>query len=145
SAASNPVEMGLVPSLNQPGGNVTGMATFNDRLGTKRLELVKELMPNVRLIGYLLNPVDRLSEIEAKDVNSAARALGIDMRTFNAKSDSDLASVFTGIEEMRIGGLVVSGAPFFLSKRQKVVGLATRSAVPTIYAWREYVLAGGLI
>jgi putative ABC transport system substrate-binding protein len=145
SAASNPVEMGLVPSLNQPGGNVTGMATFNDRLGTKRLELLKELMPNVRPIGYLLNPADRLSEIEAKDVTSAARILGLDMRTLDAKSESDLESVFAGIQEMQIGGLVVSGAPFFLSKRQKVVGLAARSAVPAIYAWREYVLAGGLI
>jgi putative ABC transport system substrate-binding protein len=67
------------------------------------------------------------------------------MRTFNATSDSDLESVFAGIQQMRIGGLVVSGAPFFLSKRQKVVGLAARFPVPAIYAWREYVLAGGLM
>ena len=87
SAASDPVEIGLVPSLSQPGGNVTGMGIFNASLGTKRLELMKELMPNAGVIGYLLNPADRMSEIESKSVVSAGRSLGIDVRILNAKSD----------------------------------------------------------
>ncbi|MGB7702027.1 MAG: ABC transporter substrate-binding protein [Pseudolabrys sp.] len=90
SAASDPVEIGLVPSLNQPGGNVTGMALFSASLGTKRLELMKELMPNAGVIGYLLNPAHQKSEIETKSVVAAAGALGIDVRILNAKSESEL-------------------------------------------------------
>jgi len=145
SAASDPVEIGLVPSLSQPGGNVTGMGIFNASLGTKRLELMKELMPNAGVIGYLLNPADRMSEIESKSVVSAGRSLGIDVRILNAKSESELETVFSGLQGMRIGALVVSGEPFFDSQRDKIVGLAAKYAVLTIYAWREYVLAGGLM
>ena len=90
SAASDPVEIGLVPSLNQPGGNLTGMGIFNASLGTKRLELMKELMPNVGVIGYLLNPADRKGAIETESVVAAARALGIEVRILNAKSESEL-------------------------------------------------------
>ncbi|MFY9819592.1 MAG: ABC transporter substrate-binding protein, partial [Pseudolabrys sp.] len=146
SAASDPVEIGLVPSLNQPGGNVTGMALFSASLGTKRLELMKELMPNAGVIGYLLNPADQMkSEIETKSVVAAAGALGIDVRILNAKSESELETVFAGLQGMRIRALVVSGEPFFDSQRERIVGLAARYAVTAIYAWREYVLAGGLM
>jgi putative ABC transport system substrate-binding protein len=144
SAASDPVEIGLVPSLSQPGGNVTGMGIFNASLGTKRLELMKELMPNAGVIGYLLNPANRMSEIESKSVISAGRSLGIDVRILNAKSEAELDSTFEGLKG-HIGGLVVSGEPFFDSQRERIVGLAAKYAVPTIYAWREYVRAGGLI
>jgi putative ABC transport system substrate-binding protein len=146
SAASDPVEIGLVPSLNQPGGNVTGMALFSASLGTKRLELMKELMPNAGVIGYLLNPADqKKSEIETKSVVAAAGALGIDVRILNAKSESELETVFAGLQGMRIRALVVSGEPFFDSQRERIAGLAARYAVTAIYAWREYVLAGGLM
>src|SRR6476660_6489748 len=86
SAAFDPVEIGLVPSLNQPGGNITGMGIFNASLGTKRLELMKELMPNVGVIGYLLNPADGKGAIETESVVAASRALGIEARVLNAKS-----------------------------------------------------------
>jgi len=147
SAASDPVEIGLVPSLNQPGGNVTGMALFSASLGTKRLELMKELMPNAGVIGYLLNPAHQklLSEIETKSVVAAAGALGIDVRILNAKSESELETVFAGLQEMQIRALVVAGEPFLDSQRERIVGLAARYAVAAIYAWREYVLAGGLM
>ena len=146
SAVSDPVEIGLVPSLNQPGGNLTGMGIFNASLGTKRLELMKELMPNAGVIGYLLNPASgRKSETESKSVVAAARALGVDVRILNAKSESELESAFAGLQGQRIGALVVSGEPFFDSQRERIVGLAAKYAVPTIYAWREYVLAGGLM
>jgi putative ABC transport system substrate-binding protein len=145
SAASDPVEIGLVPSLNQPGGNVTGMGIFNASLGTKRLELMKELMPNVTVIGYLVNPADGKGAIERETVVAASRALGIEVRVLNAKSESELDSAFAGLEGLRIRALVVSSEPFFDSQRERIVGLAARYAVATIYAWREYVLAGGLI
>jgi ABC-type uncharacterized transport system substrate-binding protein len=145
SAASDPVEIGLVPSLNQPGGNVTGMGIFNASLGTKRLELMKELMPNAAVIGYLLNPADGKGAIETESVVAASRALGIQVRVLNAKSESELDSAFAALEGLRIRALVVSGEPFFDSQRERIVGLAARYAVAAIYAWREYVLAGGLM
>jgi ABC-type uncharacterized transport system substrate-binding protein len=145
SAAADPVEIGLVPSLNKPSGNVTGMGIFNASLGTKRLELIKELMPDVRVVGYLLNPADRMSEIETKSVIAAFPALGVEVRILNAKSESELDTAFAGLEGLRIAGLVVSGEPFFDSQRERIVALAAKYSVATIYAWREYVLAGGLM
>ena len=145
SAASDPVEIGLVPSLSQPGGNVTGMGIFNASLGTKRLELIKELLPNPGAVGYLLNPANRMSETEIKSILAAAGSLKIDVRTLNAKSESELDQAFDNLRAQRIGALVVSGEPFFDSQRERIVRLAAKSAVPTIYAWREYVLAGGLM
>ena len=145
SAVSDPVEIGLVPSLNQPGGNLTGMGVFNSSLGTKRLELVKELMPNVAVIGYLLNPADGKGAIEKESVVAASRALGVEVRILTAKSETELDSTFAGLEGLRVRALVVSGEPFFDSQRERIVGLAARYHVVTIYAWREYVLAGGLM
>jgi putative ABC transport system substrate-binding protein len=121
------------------------MAIISASLGTKRLELMKELMPNAGVIGYLLNPAHQKSEIETKSVVAAAGALGIDVRILNAKSESELETVFAGLQGMRIRALVVSGEPFFDSQRERIVGLAARYAVTAIYAWREYVLAGGLM
>ncbi len=106
SAAADPVEIGLVSSLSQPGGNVTGMGIFNASLGTKRLELMKELLPNAGVIAYLLNPADPMSESESKSVISAGRALGIDVRILNAKSQSEIDSAFDGLKG-HVGGLVV--------------------------------------
>ena len=110
SAASDPVEIGLVPSLNQPGGNITGMALFSASLGSTRLELMKELMPNAGVVGYLLNPAHQKAEIETKSVVVAAGALGIDVRILNAKSESELDTVFAGLQGERIRALVVAGA-----------------------------------
>jgi putative ABC transport system substrate-binding protein len=145
SAVGDPVEIGLVPSLNQPVGNITGMAILNASLATKRLELMKELMPNVEVFGYLLNPADRMSEIERKSIMPASTSLSIEVRILNAKSESELDSVFADLKEQKIGALVVSGEPFFDSQRERIVALAARYSMPTIYAWREYVVAGGLI
>ena len=145
SAVSDPVEIGLVPSLNQPGGNLTGMGVFNSSLGTKRLELMKELMPNVAVIGYLLNPADGKGAIEKESVVAASRALGVEVRILTAKSETELDSTFAGLEGLRVRALVVSGEPFFDSQRERIVGLTAKYRVVTIYAWREYVLAGGLM
>jgi putative tryptophan/tyrosine transport system substrate-binding protein len=145
SAVSDPVEIGLVPSLNQPGGNITGMAVFNATLAGKRVELTKELIPTAAVIGYLLNPADQMSAVESRDALAAARAFGIDLKILNASSEEDLETAFAAMANLRADALVVAGEPLFDSKREKIVALAARSAVASVYAWREYVLAGGLI
>jgi putative ABC transport system substrate-binding protein len=140
SAVSDPVEIGLVPS-----GNVTGMGIFSASLATKRVELMKDLMPNAPVIGYLLNPADGKGAIERESVVAASRALGIELRILNARTETELDSTFAGLEGLRIRALVVSVEPFFDSQRERIVGLAARYRIATIYAWREYVLAGGLM
>src|SRR5712691_6657304 len=145
SAASDPVEIGLVPSLNQPGGNVTGMGVFNATLGAKRIELTKELMPVADGIAYLLNPSNPSSEIESKGALAAARALGIELHVLNASTEYELDTAFAAVAKMRAGVLVVSGEPYFDSQRERLVALSTRHAIAAIYAWREYVSAGGLM
>jgi putative ABC transport system substrate-binding protein len=123
SAVGDPVEVGLVRSLNQPGGNITGMAVFNATLAAKRIELMKELMPRVGLIGYLLNPSDQMSEIESKGALAAARTLGIELRVFYARSESELETVLPAVAKPPAGALVVSGEPFFDSQRERIVDL----------------------
>jgi putative ABC transport system substrate-binding protein len=145
SAVSEPVEIGLVPSLNQPGGNITGMAVFNASLGKKRIELTKELMPTVGVIGYLLNPSHQASGIESQGALTAARALGIELRVLNASSEKELEAAFAATRKLGVGALVVSGEPFFDSQRERIVALSLRHGVAAVYAWREYVLAGGLM
>jgi putative ABC transport system substrate-binding protein len=145
SAVGDPVEVGLVRSLNQPGGNITGMAVFDATLAAKRIELMKELMPTVGLIGYLLNPSDQMSEIESKGALAAARTLGIELRVLYARSESELETALPAVAKPPAGALVVSGEPFFDSQRERIVDLASLHGIAAVYAWREYVLAGGLI
>jgi len=144
SAVGDPVEIGLVPSLNEPGGNITGMAVFVSALGAKRIELAKELIPSVGVIGYLLNPSNPRSEIELKGALTAARTLGIELRISNASSETELDAAFTAVKA-GVDGLIVSSDPFFDSQRERIVALASRHGVAALYAWREYVLAGGLM
>jgi putative ABC transport system substrate-binding protein len=145
SAMSDPVEIGLVPSLNQPGGNVTGMGVFNATLGAKRIELTKELMPGVAGIAYLLNPSNPSSEIESKGALAAARALRTELHVLNASTEYELDTAFADVAKLRAGVLVVSGEPYFDSQRERLVALSSRHAIAAVYAWREYVLAGGLM
>src|SRR5215469_5260037 len=142
SAVGDPVEIGLVPSLSRPSGNITGMAVFNAALAEKRIELMKELMPTVGVIGHLLNPSDQMSEIESKGALAAARALGIELRVFNASSENELDAAFAAVAKLSASALVVSGEPFFDSQRERIVALSSRHGVAGVYAWREYVLAG---
>jgi ABC-type uncharacterized transport system substrate-binding protein len=145
SAVSGPVEIGLVPSLNQIGGNITGMAVFNASLGEKRIELTKELLPAAAVIGYLLNPSNQMSELESKGAVKAARTLGIELRIVNASSENELDTAFADVKNVGIAALIVSGEPFFDSQRERIVALAARYGIAAVYAWREYVLAGGLM
>jgi putative tryptophan/tyrosine transport system substrate-binding protein len=145
SAVADPVEIGLVPSLNRPGGNITGMAVFNATLGEKRIELMKELMPVVRVVSYLLNPANQMSDVESQGALAAARALGLELQIFNATSEDELDRAFDTVGKQGARALVVSGEPFFDSQRARIVALSSRYGVAANYAWREYVLAGGLL
>jgi len=145
SAVSDPVEIGLVPSLNQPGGNITGMAVFNATLAAKRIELMKELMPTAAVIGYLLNPADQMSATESKGALAAARAMGLELKVLNASSEDELETALAAAAKAGADALFVAGEPFFDSKRERIVALSARAGVPAVYAWREYVLAGGLM
>jgi putative ABC transport system substrate-binding protein len=145
SAANDPVGVGLVASLNRPGGNVTGMATFTSALAGKRIELLKELVPAATAMVYLLNPSNPTAEIESKEALAAARALGMQLHVLNASTEHDLDAAFATLVKLRAGALVVAPEPFFDSQRDRLVALSARHAVPAIYGFREYVAAGGLM
>jgi putative tryptophan/tyrosine transport system substrate-binding protein len=140
SASNDPVRVGLVPSLNRPGGNVTGMA-----LAGKRLELMKELVPSASAVAYLVNPTTPTAEVEAQEAGSAARTLGIDVRILNASTEQEIDAAFASLTRLRVGALIVAGEPYFDSQRDRLVALSLREAIPAGFAWREYVAAGGLM
>jgi putative ABC transport system substrate-binding protein len=139
----DPVYQGLVESLSRPGANVTGMTVFSVDLGAKRLELLRDLVPTAKVIGMLVNPTGQTSEQDV--VQAAADKLGQVVRMLKVSTDRDLDAVFASMVEERIGGLLVGGDPFFNSRRDQIVRLTTRHAVPTVFPWREYVVAGGLL
>jgi putative ABC transport system substrate-binding protein len=145
SAANDPVRSGLVASLNRPGGNVTGMGVFNAELAGKRLEVFKELVPATATVVYLLNPFNPAAEIESKEAQAAAPALGFELHILKASTEDELNAAFAASAKLRAGGLVVAPDPFFDSQRDRLVALAARHAVPANYGWREYVSAGGLM
>ena len=145
SAANEPVRSGLVASLNRPDGNVTGMGVFNAELAGKRLEVFKELVPATATVGYLLNPSNPAAEIELKEAQAAAPALGIELHILKASTEDELNAAFAASAKLRAGGLVVAPDPFFDSQRDRLVALAARHSAPASYGWREYVSAGGLM
>ena len=144
-SASDPVKRGLVTSLNRPGGNVTGVSFFLSSLGPKCLELLRELVPDATVIAVLVNPNFADADIITADAQSATRALGRRLIILNASTDRDLDTAFVTLIEQRAGALQVSPDPFFLSRRDLLVELAARYAVPVIYQVRDFVIAGGLI
>jgi ABC-type uncharacterized transport system substrate-binding protein len=145
SASSDPVGLGLVASLNRPGANVTGMSTLTTPLGAKGIELLKELIPSASAMAYLVNPSNPSGQLEINEAQPVAAALGIKLQIINASTEAELDAAFAALSQSHVDGLLVAGEPFFDSQREKIVALAARSAVPTSCAWRENVLAGGLI
>jgi putative ABC transport system substrate-binding protein len=145
AVGSDPVASGLVTSLNRPGGNVTGVTFFTSPLATKRLELLRELMPSLRTVAVLRNPSNAPTVLEATNVQAAAQAFGWRSEILNASVEAHIDDVFSTIVRKRIDALFVSSDPLFLIHRDKLVALAARHAVPVIYADREEVEAGGLI
>ena len=145
SAINDPVRNGLVASLNRPGGNITGMSVFNQVLGAKRIELLKELVPTASAIAYLANPANSNALAELREAETAARTLNLKFHVLNASTEHGLNEAFAELGKLHASGLVVSGEPFFDSQRDRLVALSAQHAVVACYAWREYVLAGGLL
>ena len=145
SAINDPVRSGLVASLNRPGGNITGMGVFNQVLGAKRIELLKELVPTASAMAYLVNPANSNALVELKEAEAAATALKLKLHVLNASTEHGLNAAFAELARLHPSGLVVSGEPFFDSQRDRLVALSAQHAVVACYAWREYVVAGGLL
>jgi len=144
-SGEDPVKFGLVTSFNKPGGNITGVTAFNAVLGSKRLELLHELVPNAAMMALLVNPNYPSAESEIKEMRAAAHAVGRNLIVVNASTESEIDAAFAELVQQRVGGLIVTGDPFFVSWREKLVALAARHALPAIYVQREFAVAGGLI
>src|SRR3954452_5089784 len=144
-SGEDPVELGLVASLARPGGNLTGVSMLIDELTPKRLELLSELVPQARVIGLLLNPSNRSAERIIRDAPEAARAKGVQLPILKATTESEIDTAFASLVQLQAGALLVSADPFLTSRRAQLVALASRHAVPAIYAWREFAASGGLI
>jgi putative ABC transport system substrate-binding protein len=142
---SDPVETGLVASLNRPGGNVTGATFLSVELGAKRLELLRDLVPKIASIGLLVNPNNPNAAAQTKEIRAATTALGLQLNVLRAASQSDIDNAFATLVRQRTDALVVSADPFFLSHRGQLVALALRHSLPAIYYAREFAAAGGLI
>ena len=145
SVATDPVAMGLIASLNRPGGNLTGVANLMVELGQKQLELLHQLVPAVTSMAVLINPILPASESQARDLQAAARKLGLDARVLHASNEHDLDTVFAKMVGMGVGALAIAADPFFLSRREQITALASRHSLPAISPWREAAVAGGLI
>ena len=144
-AISDPVGSGLVESLAHPGGNITGFSPFQFELMPKRLELLTELVPQARVIALLVNPNDPRAERHIKDMLEATRRKGLKLQTLTAGTESEIDAAFPRLVELHAGALLVSPDPFFNLRREQIVTLASRHAIPAIYEWREFAVAGGLI
>jgi putative tryptophan/tyrosine transport system substrate-binding protein len=141
---SDPVASGLVASLGRPGGNATGVTTFAVDLDAKRLELLHELVPKASLIALLVNP-DPTAEPQAREAQKAARSFGLQLQVLSARTEQEIDAAFATFVQLRPGALLVGSDPFFDSRREQIIGLAARYAVPTIFELREFVAAGGLM
>ena len=140
---NDPVQLGLVASLNRPGGNLTGINAFAAELGAKGLALLHELMPSTATIGFLENPNNPI--FETRDVLAAAPVLGLKVQILKAGTDREIDAAFVSLVQARTGALLVGGDVFFNNRIEQIVALAARHAIPTMYHYREFVVAGGLI
>jgi putative ABC transport system substrate-binding protein len=141
----DPVELGLVGSLNRPGGNLTGVSFLINALGGKRLQLLRDLVPTASVIGILTNPNNPYFSSSTRDLQDAARTLGLQIRVESASNERDIEAAFTNFLQPRIDALIIEADAVFTFRREQIVALATRYAVPTLYFLREFVTVGGLI
>jgi len=143
--SGRPVKIGLVASLNRPGGNLTGITNLNVEVGPKRLELLRELIPTATNIAVLVNPTSPIAEPFARAMQAAARTLGQQVYVLQASAEQDFDKVFADLVRMRAGALVISPDVFFNTKIEQLAVLSLRHAVPAIFQYREFAAAGGLI
>lgn len=139
------VELGIVASLNRPGGNITGVSTLNAELGPKRLELLHELIPAPKVFALLVNPTNLNAELQLRDMQSAISAFGVQVHAVNAATERDFEAAFVRVKELRAGGLLVSNSAPFNGRSDQLGALAARHAVPTIFQSPGFVAAGGLV
>jgi putative ABC transport system substrate-binding protein len=144
SIGGDPVKLGLVASLNRPGGNVTGVTFFANQMEAKRLGLLHELVPGATVVAVLINPSQPAAPAQADEVTEAARVLGLKLAVVHAGSEHDLETAFATCVQLRAGALLVSADPFFYSRREQIVALTARHMIPAIYEWRHFVVLGGL-
>jgi putative ABC transport system substrate-binding protein len=141
---SDPVEVGLVASLNHPGGNITGVSLFTSLLVAKRLELLREMVPTATTLAFLVNPSNSNAKPDTKVAHTAARELARQLMVFHAATEDDIDAAFATLARDRVGALVVNTDAFFLTRREQLATLAARHAIPTIHDFKEYTVAGGL-
>jgi ABC-type uncharacterized transport system substrate-binding protein len=141
----DPVKEGIAASFNRPGGNATGVTLLTNSLEPKRFSLLRDLTPRASLFGVLLNPKYPAAEPALRDVEAAAKAVGVEIQPFRASTDDEIDAAFDAIARDRLAALAITADPFFDTRRQRLVALAARHAIPTIYQFREYAQAGGLI
>jgi putative tryptophan/tyrosine transport system substrate-binding protein len=141
----DPVKDGLVASLNQPGGNVTGVTFLTYTLDAKRLELLRQLVPNGRPIGVLLFPRNPDADLQLRELQGAARSIGLEIYVVTASTESEFEPAFATLSQQRVGALMVGAGTLFNNRRDQLIALAARYAIPATYPLREYAVAGGLM
>jgi putative ABC transport system substrate-binding protein len=145
SVGIDPVEFGLVTSLNHPGGNMTGFAALQGELVAKRIEVLHEMVPKTAVVALLVNPNNRYTETETRVLQDAAHSLGLELHVVRASTTSGIDTAFEAAVALQPGVLLVSADLFLLSQHKQILALAAQHALPAMYPWREYVAAGGLL
>jgi putative ABC transport system substrate-binding protein len=146
AVGSDPVSLGLVASLSKPGGNVTGVTQLAVAIGSKRLELLHEIIPKATVVALLVNPTNPpLAETLSRDAQAAGRTLGLQIHVLQASTEGEIDEAFATMVQLQCGGLVVGPDSFFISRSEQLAALALRHAVPAIYQYREFTAAGGLV
>jgi putative tryptophan/tyrosine transport system substrate-binding protein len=141
----DPVEAGLVASLNRPGGNITGATFLTAVLGAKRLGLLRELVPGAPVVALLADPNKFVGQVQIRDVQEAARALGQSLVVLDGGSDERIETAFAALAPQHVAALLVGADPFFDTRRERLLALASQHRMPAIYQFREYAVAGGLM
>jgi putative tryptophan/tyrosine transport system substrate-binding protein len=145
TTASDPVQIGLVASMSRPGGNITGATSLGFELASKRLELAHQLVPSASVIAALINPTNNTADPQVRDLEAAARTLGLQLRVVHASSERDFDTVLANLAQLRPGALVIHSDGFLISRNEQLATLAVRYALPAIFQERAFVAAGGLM
>ena len=141
----DPVQMGLVDTLNRPVGNITGVTTIGNELAVKRLELLHALMPDAKAVATLVNPTNNSTKLQITNLQTTASAIGVQLHVLEATTDTDLEAAFTRLSELRPIGLVIDNDAFFLGRTERLAALTARGLLPSIFQYRAFVAAGGLM
>ncbi|MFL6971629.1 MAG: ABC transporter substrate-binding protein [Xanthobacteraceae bacterium] len=144
--ASDPVKLGLVASLNRPGGNLTGVTSLNVEVAPKRLELLHELIPTATTFALLVNSSNpTLAEPTTRDVRASARTFGLQLHVVSATTDNEIDDAFASLAKLQVGGVVIGTDPLFSSRLERLASMALHYGLPAVYQWRDFAVAGGLI